>query len=99
MRIYIDTSVIGGCLDKEFSLVSNVFVSRVRDGVINAVISDLTLRELRLAPESVMDVFDSIPSSCIESVLQTEEIEILRNIIFLKVSFQQPAYLMLCISP
>ncbi len=52
-RIYADTSVIGGCLDEEFSNWSLHFVERVRSGTLQMVLSDLTLLELSRAPLAV----------------------------------------------
>ena len=53
MRIYIDTSVIGGCSDEEFAEWSLRLMQEFRDGLKVAVISDITLQELELAPEIV----------------------------------------------
>ncbi len=49
-RIYMDTSVIGGCRDEEFSKWSNRLVDEFRRGKRMAVISELTRRELEEAP-------------------------------------------------
>ena len=56
-RIYIDTSVIGGCFDDEFELWSNQFFKEVREGYFIILISDITYRELELAPEKVQNNF------------------------------------------
>ena len=45
-RIYIDTSVIGGCFDDEFSEGSNLLIEEFKSGVKICVFSDLTLDEL-----------------------------------------------------
>jgi len=52
-RIYLDTSVIGGCHDKEFSPWSNGLMKDFRLRNYIPVISDLTFEELTLAPEPV----------------------------------------------
>jgi predicted nucleic acid-binding protein len=52
-RIYIDTSVIGGCFDKEFEVWSNLLVEDVLKGKIIAVLSDITIDEIQDAPERV----------------------------------------------
>lgn len=44
-RVYVDTSVIGGCLDTEFARFSNKLLDLFKDGEIIMLISDLTLRE------------------------------------------------------
>jgi len=77
LRIYIDTSVIGGCEDKEFSQWSIQLFEEFRKGLRIAVISDLTRRELEKAPENVRKVLLSLPASSVENVFLTEEAEIL----------------------
>ena len=72
-RIYIDTSVVGGCIDEEFASWSNLLFEGFRQGSRIAVVSDLTKRELAHAPEEVQQVLMSVPSDHIESVLLTEE--------------------------
>ena len=72
-RIYIDTSVIGGCEDEEFSQWSIQLFKEFRQGLRIAVVSDLTRRELEEAPESVRKVLSSL--SDIENVSLTEEAE------------------------
>ena len=52
-RIYIDTSVVGGCEDEEFSMWSIQLFEEFRQGSRIAFISDLTRRVLEGAPESV----------------------------------------------
>ena len=42
MRVYIDTSVFGGCFDEEFELWSNKFFDLIHDGKFKAVISEVT---------------------------------------------------------
>lgn len=60
-RIYIDTSVIGGCFDDEFYDFSNQLFNEFIEGSKIAIISDITLRELENAPKKVHSVLDSIP--------------------------------------
>ena len=52
-RIYIDTSVIGGCFDPEFSKWSNGLMKDFRLGHFKAVVSDVVTVELVKAPEQV----------------------------------------------
>ena len=52
-KIYIDTSVIGGCFDDEFQETSNTLFEEFKRGIKIAVISDVTLLELEKAPEEV----------------------------------------------
>jgi hypothetical protein len=74
-RIYIDTSVIGGCEDEEFSPWSIKLFEEIRQGLRIAVISDLTLRELEKAPESVRQILSSLQEANVENVFLTEEAE------------------------
>ncbi len=74
-RIYLDTSVIGGCDDEEFSKWSIKLFEDLRQGLKIAVVSDLTKRELERAPESVKRVLASLPDNNIENVFLTEEAE------------------------
>jgi len=74
-RIYIDTSVVGGCEDEEFSMWSIQLFEEFRQGVRIAIISDLTRRELEGAPETVKKVLLSLPDANVENVFLTEEAE------------------------
>jgi len=76
-RIYIDTSVIGGCEDEEFSKWSIQLFDEFREGLRIAVVSDLTRRELEGAPETVKQILLSLPDANVESVFLTEEAETL----------------------
>ncbi len=72
-RIYIDTSVVGGCFDKEFSNWSNLLFEEFREGSDIAVISDLTQQELEGAPEEVKRILLSLPEESVEYVFLTNE--------------------------
>jgi len=73
-RVYIDTSVIGGCLDDEFALWSKLLFEEFRSGIKIAAISDLTLRELEEAPQEVRQILFELPTEFIEYVFLTEEV-------------------------
>jgi len=49
LRVYADTSVLGGCLDAEFAEASRAFFMEVAAGRFLLVISDETVRELAQA--------------------------------------------------
>ncbi len=53
LRIYADTSVIGGCLDAEFADDSLRLIEAVRKGRFVLLLSDIVIRELEDAPEQV----------------------------------------------
>jgi hypothetical protein len=76
-RIYIDTSVIGGCKDREFSKWSIQLFEEFQEGLRIAVVSDLTRRELEGAPEDVKKILSSLAGSNVEDVFLTQEAEAL----------------------
>lgn len=53
LRIYIDTSVIGGYFDDEFNIDTKLLFDAIIRGEYHLVISDLTERELLNAPARV----------------------------------------------
>ena len=72
-RVYIDTSVIGGCFDQEFEEWSNQLFDDFRMGKKIAVISDITLDELSDAPQQVQDNFTTIPDDSLEILTSDTE--------------------------
>lgn len=52
-RIYIDTSVIGGCFDPEFEKWSNGLITDFNNGIYIPVLSEITTIEINKAPEFV----------------------------------------------
>ena len=61
MRVYVDTSVIGGCLDEEFREWSCRLMAECHSGQKHAILSELTLRELADAPATVREVVEALP--------------------------------------
>jgi hypothetical protein len=53
LRVCIDTSVIGGCFDAEFSSWSNSLMQDFRRGNFRPVLSEVVAVEIRSAPEAV----------------------------------------------
>jgi hypothetical protein len=74
-RVYIDTSVIGGCFDEEFEEWSNMLMQEIITGQKIAVISDITYRELELAPKKIQNKLFEIPSDLIENIITDSEVE------------------------
>jgi len=72
-RVYVDTSVIGGCLDDEFKDYSTLLFKEFISGKKRIVVSDVVLFELEGAPEVVKDVLHGIPQGSIEYVFLNEE--------------------------
>jgi hypothetical protein len=77
LRVYVDTSVIGGCLDDEYRPASIRLIDRSRGGDLLLVISDTTLAELASAPPRVREVLEGLPMGCLEFVHQDAESEAL----------------------
>lgn len=72
-RIYADTSVIGGCLDEEFKKVSEILINEFKKGLKIISISDLTLKEIEIAPKEVRDVLSRIPEANKEYLILNDE--------------------------
>jgi predicted nucleic acid-binding protein len=65
MKVYTDTSVIGGCFDEEFKEWSNALFQEFVAGSKQIMLSDLTLQELELARQEVRDKIREIPTQYI----------------------------------
>ncbi len=73
LKIYLDTSVIGGCFDDEFAEWSNKLMDELRHGFYVPVVSDLTEAEIAKAPEQVQHVLiDLLKRNC-EVLIETVE--------------------------
>lgn len=56
-RIYIDTSVIGGCFDPEFAEWSNGLVTDFRNGIFQPLVSEVIAAEIEEAPQHVQSIY------------------------------------------
>lgn len=74
LRLYVDTSVVGGCLDERFQGPSTRLFEEFRAGRFTCVVSSGTLRELMQAPEPVRSVMESVPPESLEQVEETQEV-------------------------
>jgi hypothetical protein len=72
-RIYIDTSVVGGYFDEEFSEVTQGLFNRLENDEIIFVISDLLDLELTGAPQNVRELLYRFTPDKFERVQLTEE--------------------------
>jgi hypothetical protein len=59
-RIYIDTSVIGGCFDAEFAAWSNGLFKDFRMGTYLPVVSEVVAAEIEDAPELVRERYSEL---------------------------------------
>ncbi|MBI5302478.1 MAG: PIN domain protein [Chloroflexi bacterium] len=78
-RIYIDTSVVGGCFDKEYAKESMQLWHEFNGGKKIAVASDLLLLELEEAPLRVRQLLNDLPADSVEYVSLDEEALALAN--------------------
>lgn len=74
-RVYIDTSVIGGCFDEEFEEWSNLLMDEIKNGFKIAVIFDITYREIELAPKNVQSKLFEIPKEYIENIITDTDVD------------------------
>jgi predicted nucleic acid-binding protein len=72
-RIYIDTSVVGGYFDEEFSEATQALFKRLENNEIIFVVSDLLDLELIGAPLNVQKLLDRFSPDKFERVQLTEE--------------------------
>ena len=73
LRIYLDTSVIGGCFDPEFRVWSKSLVEDFRQGRYIAVVSDVTAAEVAPAPDFVRSLYQELLSLPAELIRVDEE--------------------------
>lgn len=74
LRVYLGTSVFGGCCDVEFSEDSLRVMDAVRRGKLTGIVSAVVFTELESAPESVRQILLSIPARHLQRVELSDEI-------------------------
>ena len=72
-RIYIDTSVVGGFFDEEFSGPTKRLFTRLENNEVKFVISDLLVLELTNAPKHVSELLLNYANDKFERVELTDE--------------------------
>lgn len=78
-KVYVDTSVIVGIFDPEFTEWSMKLFTEFKAGTKIIVLSDLTLQELEEAPEKIRLVLDEIPDENKAFVLLNDDEKSLAN--------------------
>ena len=78
LRVFVDTSVFGGCFDEEFERHSKQFFEEVRSGRFEIVVSQTVLDELEGAPARVREVFAEISENSVLVAIDSD-IEDLRD--------------------
>ena len=76
-RVYIETSVVGGCFDEEFAPWSNGLMKDFRLGNFRPVLSETVAAEIRPAPEEVREKYTEIESWNPEFAELTDEVRAL----------------------
>ena len=72
-RVYIDTSVVGGQFDKEFSADTVPFFKAVTNEQLIIVVSDLLKAELLRTPKQVNHFLATLPVKQIENIQLTQD--------------------------
>ena len=73
-RVYVDTSVIGGCFEDEHREGSLALFDAAKRGALTIVVSKLVRKELELAPRAVQDFLkEDVPLACLEEVPATKK--------------------------
>ena len=72
-RIYIDTSIVGGYFDNDFSVDTQALFKRLENKEIIFLISSVLQQELLKAPDNVQKLLNSYDSNCFEYIELTEE--------------------------
>jgi hypothetical protein len=75
LRVYLDTSVIGGCFDDEFREESLKLFECIRVGIYRGLISTTTLAELSNAPSFVREVLDNFDDSQLERLPESDAVD------------------------
>ena len=79
LRIYVDTSVIGGCFDEEFAAASIRVIEGVRRNEFVRMVTELVFSELNRAPEPVRAILATLTVSTVEQIELTAEVMALRD--------------------
>jgi predicted nucleic acid-binding protein len=73
IKVYVDTSVFGGCFDTEYEEWSKKLLEEFKLGLKVLVISDLTLKELEEAPADIKNLVGEIPREHKEYVILNDK--------------------------
>jgi len=72
-RCYLDTSVIGGYYDPEFTEATQALFEEIREGKVKGILSDIVLQELEGAPQRVRDLVEEGSGTSWEPVRESDE--------------------------
>lgn len=92
LRVYLDTSVIGGAFDAEFQKDTDLFLQQVRRGAVRVVVSEQVEAELKLAPREVRGLLAELYGLGAERLLVTGDARALAGA-YLAAGVVSPKYL------
>jgi len=72
-KVYIDTSIVGGYFDDEFSIDTQALFKRLENKEIIFMISSVLQQELQKAPNNVRELLDKYNTDCFEYIELTKE--------------------------
>lgn len=75
LKVYLDTSVIGGCFDEEFKMGSLALFDLFNKEIYVPLISETVSEELEKAPQKVQDILQNL--SNVEMIETTDEMKTL----------------------
>ena len=71
-RVYIDTSIVGGFFDKEFSKDTQALFKRLENNEVIFIISSVLQQELQMAPVNVRQLLNTYKSNYFEFIKLSE---------------------------
>jgi hypothetical protein len=71
-RVYLDTSVLGGCFDSEFAPWSNALMDDFRRGRRKPILSDIIEAEVQDAPEAIQLLYIELLTLSADVVQSTQ---------------------------
>ena len=77
MKLYLDTSVFGGCFDIEFESSSKKLFKEIFDHEHTVTISNITLNELEKSPDKVRLLLDKVLKYDVELLNIDKEVDLL----------------------
>lgn len=79
IRVYVDTSVVGGYFDEEFEDDTKLFFDRIFKKDFLVYFSEISEAEISLAPDFVRDLKNKIPIDCYRYLELDNEVKELAN--------------------
>lgn len=79
LRIYVDTSVYGGCFDEIFKRESMKLFDEIGRGKFILIVSSAIISELKRAPLEIQAVLEAVPNEFMEKVEVNHDVRALRD--------------------